>query len=314
MTSFRPEAKDEDLDIHCKGESTIEALKDAAEWVEMYGARVDRASGSWNMMKQSETTMIEAYNVTLVVTNPIARWHTLLTRGILLETLDYLLGLNPGYVRAWYPIYQEYSAVSGKMPYSYGERIFGSQERDINQWDLVAAKLKAKPTTRHGWLTLHRPIDRTRDFIPCTVDLYFQVNPEGHLDMFTYMRSQDIIRGLPMDLFAWTMFHEQMSLETDIPMGVYRHIVTNLHYYERDKKHFNSIITAKNSGYATLRLPTAPILSKKQKATIVNRLDGIDLSLTGDGKLTLNSITNFCRLTDNYWDAYVDLIEDVWDY
>jgi len=80
-----------------EGISQADVIKKSLKILIERGVETVRASGDWCMKKQPETKMLELYNVVLIVEKPELRWHTMLRRGMLLETLDYLLGLNPGY-------------------------------------------------------------------------------------------------------------------------------------------------------------------------------------------------------------------------
>lgn len=294
------------MDEVIRASSSLALIEDARSYLDGHGCLLRRSSGTWNMMKTKTSEMVEAYNVTLIQTKPLRRWHTLLSTGCLLETIDYFLGLNPGYVSKLFTIYKDYSAVGKEMPYSYGQRIFGLPHRDINQWEMCVEKLRYNPTTRHAWITLHRPLDRTRSFIPCTTQLGFQINSAGKLDMFTYMRSQDILRGLPIDLFAWTIFHEQMALEVGLPMGTYRHNIANMHYYKKDFKKLDAINNAVMSSLER----EAPLLTLKEKARIITYWDMMDKKGLGNAKLTEKAINNFLvsKSTGVYWLEYTDLI------
>jgi len=291
-------------------ESCIEAIKAVNGYLRGAGMSITRRSGSWCMMKNPQTEMLELHNVLITIKNPLQRWHSLLTRGILLETLDYMLGNNPGYVAKWYKIYQEYSAETGQLPYSYGQRIFGSPT-EINQWEKVVELLRVHPTTRQACIVIHRPIDRVRTFVPCTYVFHFQVTKdnftgENKLEMTSVMRSQDAYRGLPLDLFAWTTLHEQMSLETGIPLGEYHHFVCNLHYYKKDIEDATEAIS--NAKVTRVSRP-AELFTKKIKAKtrklLKHNLTWLDVR---DAKLNDGEILEFIKGTDKYWKDYVKLL------
>src|SRR5207302_2903590 len=158
------------------------------------GEEVLISIGAWSMHKKVEKhPMRELHNITLVVENPEARWNTKVSEGMCEEVLDYLLGLNPGYVHftkwSFYDSWREVS--SGRYPYTYGERIYGNNGEFINQWQFCRDKLKRDLTTRHASVVIWRPVDHLREFIPCTFAFHIQVNDEGKLEWTSMMRSQD---------------------------------------------------------------------------------------------------------------------------
>ena len=284
--------------MEINGLSTLDLIRKVKDAIFMNGQDVTRRSGSWCMMKKPETHMLELHNVTLTLASSLYRWNTLLSRGILVETLDYFLGCNPGYVTEWYKIYKEFSAETGKLPYTYGERIFSG----MNQWDRVVDLLTMHPTTRQASIIVQRPIDRVNIFVPCTYVLHFQVGEDGLLGMTSVMRSQDAFRGLPMDLFAWTMFHEQMSIATGLPLGKYTHFVCNLHYYERDTKVVGPAL--KEAEEPAIERRPADLLTRKEKVKAHTKLMEIVFCLE-DRKLEVNELTWFLSGEENYWKDYL---------
>jgi thymidylate synthase len=56
------------------------------------------------------------------------------------------------------------------------------------------------------------------------------------LDALVFMRSNDIILGLPYDIFVFTMLQEMMAIELGIELGTYHHIVGSLHAYAEDEE------------------------------------------------------------------------------
>lgn len=218
--------------------SVAKAARKAIRAVWLNGVKTERVVGKWCLMKPSKHFLHELHNVTITLTDPKKRWNSRVNTGMLTETLDYLLGLNPGYThRSTWEFYKQWlEKKTGKYPYTYGERVFGVghiNEKN-NQWKEVVKMLRKDPTTRHAHITLHRPNDLFRKFVPCNVAWHFQVDSEGNLNMITFCRSQDALRGLFLDLFAYTSFLEQMALATDLPLGRYTVFEANLHIYEKD--------------------------------------------------------------------------------
>lgn len=56
------------------------------------------------------------------------------------------------------------------------------------------------------------------------------------------MRSNDMYRGLPHDIFSFTMIQEIVSRRLNIDIGYYSHYVTSMHLYKSDISNIGSFI------------------------------------------------------------------------
>src|ERR1043165_8344585 len=75
-------------------------------------------------------------------------------------------------------------------------------------------------------------ISEDHEDVPCTCTLQFLLRKAG-LDLFVSMRSNDAYRGLPHDVFAFTMLQEILARDLGKPVGRYKHAAGSLHLYER---------------------------------------------------------------------------------
>lgn len=66
---------------------------------------------------------------------------------------------------------------------------------------------------------------------PCTCTLQFAIR-NGKLLLHTHMRSNDALKGLPHDIFSFTLLQEIAARELNVGLGVYKHSVTSLHLYD----------------------------------------------------------------------------------
>ena len=118
---------------------------------------------------------------------------------------------------------------------AYGPRLFGPH-RATSQWASVLRCLRADPQSRRAVLLLmYAAEDRSpanRD-MTCTVALQFFVR-EGRLDFVTQMRSNDIMRGLPSDVFLFTLLQEVAAAELGLTPGTYTHIANVAQIYAPD--------------------------------------------------------------------------------
>lgn len=113
----------------------------------------------------------------------------------------------------------------------YGSRI-------ATKIPLLINKLKDDNDTRQAVLTIYNSddIDTASKDIPCTVMLQFTIR-NSKLNMHVYMRSNDLIWGMPYDVFMFTNMQMVIANEIGITCGSYYHTATSMHiYYDRDKE------------------------------------------------------------------------------
>jgi thymidylate synthase len=114
---------------------------------------------------------------------------------------------------------------------AYGPRL--RSWSGIDQFDRVRQLLLDDPGTRRAVLTIFDPARDLADErdIPCTLGHRFYLR-DGALHMVTSMRSQDVWRGLPYDLFTATLLLELMAGWIGAELGCWHHEVDSLHLYE----------------------------------------------------------------------------------
>lgn len=149
------------------------------------------------------------------------------------EFLWYITGQNSlDYMEFYNKRYRLFSDDNLTLHGAYGPRIFD------NQWENAKSLLIKDSDTRQAVINIYdQHVDSgvvTKD-VPCTVAIQFLIRG-GKLDMFVFMRSNDMIWGFPYDSFSFTLLQEYMAYELDIPMGKYHHYVVSAHIYS---KHFD---------------------------------------------------------------------------
>jgi thymidylate synthase len=177
----------------------------------------------------------EAVGVILELSQPRARLSQTETRGTVFscigEFLWYLAKSNDlAFIQYYLPKYGQYSDDGVTAWGAYGPRLFGMRGND--QIARVRRRLKEKPDTRRAVIQLFNAEDiaEERKDVPCTCTLQFLLR-RGRLHMFTSMRSNDAFRGLPQDVFAFTMLQEMFASELSVKLGRYIHAVGSLHLY-----------------------------------------------------------------------------------
>ncbi len=186
-------------------------------------------------------TARELIGVLLKLERPRARLSRSETRGrafsCLGEFLWYLSGDNQlDFIRYYLKEYAK-ELDDGKTVYGgYGPRIFC--QRGHNQLENVITLLGKQPTSRRAVIQLFDAEDiagkERRSDIPCTCTLQFMLREEK-LHLIASMRSNDAFKGLPHDIFAFTMLQEVTARMLGVGVGTYRQFVGNLHLYDYDE-------------------------------------------------------------------------------
>jgi thymidylate synthase len=68
--------------------------------------------------------------------------------------------------------------------------------------------------------------------VACVSTLQFLIRGK-RLNAIAVMRSNDVIWGLPYDIFVLTMFQEMAAQEFGLELGWYHHHAASLHIYDR---------------------------------------------------------------------------------
>jgi thymidylate synthase len=221
-----------------------------------------RLLASKHQVTASRGTTRELIGVLLKLERPRARLSRSETRGrafsCLGEFLWYLSGDNQlDFIRYYIKDYEKESD-DGKTVYGgYGPRIFC--QRGHNQLENVIVLLSKQPTSRRAVIQLFNAEDiagkERRREIPCTCTLQFMLR-EDKLHLIASMRSNDAYKGLPHDIFAFTMLQEVVARTLGVDVGPYQQFVGNLHLYDYNEAAAQQYI---NEGFqATVVMPVMP--------------------------------------------------------
>jgi thymidylate synthase len=180
----------------------------------------------------------ERCGVLLELTHPRARLSRTETRGkpfsCLGEFLWYLSRDNRlDFISYYLDAYRDESEDGETIYGGYGPRLFNQRGND--QVRHVIDLLKKNPESRRAAIQIFdsEDIAAPHKEIPCTCTLQFLVR-QKLLHMFVTMRSNDAYRGLPHDVFCFTMFQELLARDLGLELGTYKHFVSSLHLYEKD--------------------------------------------------------------------------------
>lgn len=108
----------------------------------------------------------------------------------------------------------------------------------FDQIEDVIDKLRADQDTRQAVMTLHNPwFDRceikTNDR-PCNIVSMFKIR-DNKLCLHQVLRSNDVVLGLPTNVFQWSFIQELIAAELKIDVGELIFISDSLHMYSNDK-------------------------------------------------------------------------------
>ncbi len=180
---------------------------------------------------------LELTGVLLELENPRARLSRSEKRGkpfsCLGELLWYLSKSNAlSFIEYYIPAYR-HSADGDEVWGGYGPRLFSWN--GINQFDNIATRLSKNPGSRKAVIQLFdgRDLVSSHNDIPCTCSLQFFVR-DDQLHMLTSMRSNDIYKGFPHDVFCFTMLQEILARTLGLEVGSYKHCAGSLHLYTSD--------------------------------------------------------------------------------
>lgn len=182
---------------------------------------------------------IEKIGVMLHLQNPLQRLSRSETKGkpfsAIGELLWYLSGSNElKFIEYYLSIYSCYAEDDGSVYGAYGPRLLDKD--GIDQFRSVINILKAKEHSRQAVIQLFdaKDIIAGKKEVPCTTTLQFFVR-DGKLHMFTSMRSNDMFRGLPHDIFAFTFMQEMVARILGKELGEYHHSVGSMHLYDKHR-------------------------------------------------------------------------------
>jgi thymidylate synthase len=235
--------------MHLKAEILDDLLMEVYEYLLSDGRRLKGRRGAYR----------ELSGVLLEVNNPLSRISNTETKGTVFsclgELLWYLSGSNNYDYIAHYIPYEQYVCVGldRTIEGAYGPRLLNMHNR-VDQISYVVELLKENPSSRQAVIQLYDASDIYihQKNIPCTLTLQFLLR-DNKLDMFTSMRSNDVLLGLPNDFFCFSMIQELIACKLKCELGTYKHFVASLHIYESD---ISKALRFIDEGYG----PTEPIM------------------------------------------------------
>jgi thymidylate synthase len=197
---------------------------------------------------------------TFELTNPRARVSRSATRGRLFSALGelcwYLSGSNRTADIAYYVKYYQNFDEQGLIFGGYGPRLLSFD--GVDQVEYVIRTLKETPFSRKVVIQLfdHQDVAEYHSDVPCTCTLQYLLR-DSRLSAITYMRSNDVFRGMPHDLFCFTMLQELIARSVGAELGSYHHMVGSLHMYDEDAQNLDTFV-AEGWQSTTRAMPEMP--------------------------------------------------------
>ena len=95
----------------------------------------------------------------------------------------------------------------------YGPRLFKSW-KGVQQFENLIYLLKRRPTSRQAVRQLFDSTDleESHEDVPCGVHSAILDTRGGKLHLVVYMRSNHVVKGLPHDIFCFTMLQEMVAM------------------------------------------------------------------------------------------------------
>jgi thymidylate synthase len=186
----------------------------------------------------SKGSTVEVHGIVLELSRPRARLSRTNTKGHVFsgfgEFLWYISANNRlDQIQYYISRYDQWAEADGTLWGAYGPRIFGGNP---NQYEIVRQILVDRSTSRQAVIQLfdQKDIQKRYEDTPCTCTLQFLVR-DGLLNLVVHMRSNDVYKGLPHDLFAFTMMQEILARDLGVALGTYKHMVGSFHLYDDDR-------------------------------------------------------------------------------
>lgn len=242
--------------------------------------------------------------VRLELTNPRARLSLTESRGkpfsCLGELCWYLAGTNDVEFIKYYLARYEKADEEGVVFGGYGPRLVSCEAG--NQIVNVTRLLQERPDTRRAVIQLFDAADLLGNHkdVPCTCTLQLLLRSDA-LHMIVHMRSNDVIWGLPHDVFCFTMLQEMIASTLHVKLGTYTHFAGSLHMYDDTRADADSFI---QEGWQSTKLPMPP-MPVGDPWPAVEKLLKYEEALRVNGQASFDDIEQL----DVYWADIARLLE-----
>lgn len=255
--------------------------------------------------KSTKGKYFEFTGVLLELTNPLARLSRSEIKGTVFSCLGeliwYLSGSNnANFITYYIKFYKNFVESDNTIHGGYGPRL-SQMHGAHDQIENVINILRLKPTTRQAVIQLFDAADISIQKLdtPCTISLQFILR-DNQLHMFTNMRSNDVFKGLPHDVFVFTMLQEIIASRLNCQVGSYKHFVGSLHLYLEDKGAAANYIA---EGFHSSNKIMTPMPRHDLQKDLVTLIECEDL-IRNNKELEIENID-----IDTYWKDFIRLLK-----
>lgn len=122
----------------------------------------------------------------------------------------------------------------------YGPRLarwphtLGQDFAPIDQLQVVIDRLKRQQASRQAIMVIYDPardsIEKSKDY-PCNIMQQFLIR-DGKLNMHTFVRSNDSVFGVCINLYEWAFVWQYVASQLGVPCGSLFHTANSMHVYE----------------------------------------------------------------------------------
>ena len=138
------------------------------------------------------------------------------------------------FLREYTKIWDAFTNPGDVVTVAYGYRWRKHFGRD--QLQLLIDLLRAEPGSRHGVVVTWDPAQdglslQKKKNVPCPYTFTANIIG-GRLHLHNIVRSNDIILGVPFDVFGFALLQCLLAQELGVKPGVYSHSISNAHIYD----------------------------------------------------------------------------------
>ncbi len=255
---------------------------------------------SGSKIRANKGAALEFTGVLVELTNPLARFSRSEDRSTLFsylgETLWYISSSDRlSHIEYYIPNYRKFINALPEQehaPGAYGPRLFGGG--DNSQITRLIESMKKKrgiSDTRQAVAQIfsHTDLISSNGDVPCTTTIQF-LPRKDKLHVVTTMRSNDVYRGFPHDVFAFTFIQEIVARALSLEVGTYSHFVGSLHLYDENVERARDYLA--EGWQLPIAMPAMPAGDPKT---------GLKWLLEAEQSIRLSGVMPDTSSADPYW-------------
>lgn len=257
-----------------------------------------------HLVTSSRGDNYEVLAVQIELTNPRARLCFAEERQTIFGCFgEFLWYLSQGdaieFIEYYLPKYRAFATIDhNRVIGAYGPRLFAWN--DVDQVANIVGLLRERPNTKRAVIQLFDRTDFYELDVPCTCTLQF-LRRNGFLHVIANMRSNDVLIGLPHDIFAFTMLQEMVACALDDEVGTYHHWVGSLHLYKKHKEKAQSLI---DEGWQQTVNAAMPSMPSGDPRPALEKIKAAERAFRIDHRLD-----PWPTVGQKYWDEIITLLE-----